>query len=135
MSAGRAAIEAELAAVGAAPEDRIDIARAGLALAALDRPGTDRARYLAHLDELAHDVAALKPEGWTAAAAALARTLAEKHGYRGDEATYDDMQNADLMRVIDRRKGACRWRSASSTCMPAGRRAGVSSGWPSPGIS
>ena len=28
-----------------------------------------------------------------------------KHGYSGDELTYDDLQNANLMRVIDRRKG------------------------------
>ena len=28
-----------------------------------------------------------------------------KYGYTGDELTYDDLQNANLMRVIDRRKG------------------------------
>ena len=28
-----------------------------------------------------------------------------KYGYSGDELTYDDLQNANLMRVIDRRKG------------------------------
>jgi regulator of sirC expression with transglutaminase-like and TPR domain len=27
------------------------------------------------------------------------------HGYRGDTLTYEDLQNANLMRVIDRRKG------------------------------
>ena len=105
MSAGRAAIEAELAAVGAAPEQRIDIARTALALAALDHPEADRASYAAHLDQLARDVAALSPQGWEQAAAALAQALAATHRYRGDDATYDDMQNADLMRVIDRRKG------------------------------
>src|SRR5262249_6087411 len=105
MSADRAAIEAELKAIGAAPDDGIDIGRAALALAALDRPEAQRADYLAHLDALARDVAALKPEGLADAAGALARTLAEQHRYRGDDATYDDMQNANLMRVIDRRRG------------------------------
>jgi regulator of sirC expression with transglutaminase-like and TPR domain len=28
-----------------------------------------------------------------------------QYGYRGDSETYDDLQNANLMRVIDRRKG------------------------------
>lgn len=31
--------------------------------------------------------------------------IASEHGYRGDDLTYDDPQNANLMRVIDRRKG------------------------------
>ncbi len=31
--------------------------------------------------------------------------LFERHDYQGDAETYDDMQNANLMRVIDRRKG------------------------------
>src|SRR3546814_4700292 len=31
--------------------------------------------------------------------------LVERYGYRGDGETYDDMVNANLMRVIDRRRG------------------------------
>ena len=38
-------------------------------------------------------------------AVALARVLFDRHGYGGDRLTYDDLQNANLMRVIDRRKG------------------------------
>ncbi|MDA0240470.1 MAG: transglutaminase-like domain-containing protein, partial [Proteobacteria bacterium] len=37
--------------------------------------------------------------------AALRDVVVRYHGYRGDADTYDDMQNANLMRVIDRRKG------------------------------
>jgi regulator of sirC expression with transglutaminase-like and TPR domain len=36
---------------------------------------------------------------------ALIQVIADDLGYRGDELTYDDLQNANLMRVIDRRKG------------------------------
>jgi regulator of sirC expression with transglutaminase-like and TPR domain len=36
---------------------------------------------------------------------ALTRVIAEKFAYSGDTLTYDDPQNANLMRVIDRRKG------------------------------
>jgi regulator of sirC expression with transglutaminase-like and TPR domain len=98
-------IEAELALVGRAAEGAIDIARTALALAALDRPGVERKPYLDHLDGLAADVALQKPDGLVDAAAALSRTIAEAHGYAGDQQSYDDMQNANLMRVIDRRKG------------------------------
>jgi regulator of sirC expression with transglutaminase-like and TPR domain len=37
--------------------------------------------------------------------AALNRTIHARYGYEGDSATYDDLQNANLIRVIDRRKG------------------------------
>jgi regulator of sirC expression with transglutaminase-like and TPR domain len=35
----------------------------------------------------------------------LAEVVAQSYGYRGDSASYDDLQNADLVRVIERRKG------------------------------
>ena len=38
-------------------------------------------------------------------AQALARLLAGRHGYRGDMETYDDLANANLIRVIERRRG------------------------------
>ncbi|MGA8400624.1 MAG: transglutaminase-like domain-containing protein, partial [Stellaceae bacterium] len=40
-----------------------------------------------------------------ACANALNEIMILKHGYTGDELTYDDLQNANLMRVIDRRRG------------------------------
>lgn len=36
---------------------------------------------------------------------ALSRVLHDEFGYAGDRQSYDDLQNANLMRVIDRRKG------------------------------
>jgi regulator of sirC expression with transglutaminase-like and TPR domain len=38
-------------------------------------------------------------------AAALAEVIARSYAYRGDGDSYDDLQNADLVRVIERRKG------------------------------
>ena len=35
----------------------------------------------------------------------LAEVIARAYAYRGDSETYDDLQNADLVRVIERRKG------------------------------
>jgi regulator of sirC expression with transglutaminase-like and TPR domain len=93
-----------LAPLGDAPWP---IAEAALALAALDRPQVGLARYRNHLATLANDVgaAAGAAEETSERAAALRAVIAGTHHYRGDELTYDDLQNANLMRVIDRRKG------------------------------
>jgi regulator of sirC expression with transglutaminase-like and TPR domain len=85
----------------------LDLAGAALALAALDQEQVPLARYLDHLELMATDAARAisrldQPED---AARALARVIAETHGYEGDTKTYDDQQNANLMRVIDRRRG------------------------------
>ena len=100
--------EAILRQIAAAADAEIDLAEGALALAALDRPQVPLARYRDHLKELAEEVAAEAKTGTrsgASGAAALARVLFERHGYEGDRLTYDDLQNANLMRVIDRRKG------------------------------
>jgi len=101
-------VRALLRLAGDAPDDGIDLAGTALALAALDRPRVPLDRYRAHLSELAHEVAkcaADAPPGAEAAASALREVLAARHGYDGDRQTYEDLQNANLIRVIDRRKG------------------------------
>jgi regulator of sirC expression with transglutaminase-like and TPR domain len=93
--------------VGAAPSATLPIAEAALALASFDRPRIALARYRQHLRALARDVGrhAAAATGLAAQATALNEIILLKHGYSGDELTYDDLQNANLMRVIDRRKG------------------------------
>jgi regulator of sirC expression with transglutaminase-like and TPR domain len=101
--------EALLARIGAATDGEIDIAEGALALAALDRPQVPLARYREHLRELSEEVRAQASASGagqgSAQSAALARAVFERMGYEGDRLTYDDLQNANLMRVIDRRKG------------------------------
>jgi regulator of sirC expression with transglutaminase-like and TPR domain len=107
MSA-RKDIETELAAVGALADDAaIDIGATALALAALDRPAVALEPYIEHLRALAAAVPAFAPGATTAVAqaAALREAIHVRHGYAGDTLTYDDPQNADLLRVIDRRRG------------------------------
>lgn len=90
----------------AAPDEAIDLAETGLRLAALDRPESPLEPFREHLGALASDLAA--EAGRVDAnrpAALLADILAGQYGYAGDAETYDDPQNADLMRVIDRRRG------------------------------
>lgn len=98
-------IEAALDAAGRLDDRAIDLAGTALLLAAVDRPGVSLAKYRGHLDDL---VAALRDSGAATApevAGALQRIFSDRFGYDGDRLTYDDPQNANLIRVIDRRKG------------------------------
>jgi regulator of sirC expression with transglutaminase-like and TPR domain len=85
----------------------LPIGEAALALASFERPRVALARYRQHLDEIARDVGRQVEAGGdlAARARALNEIILLKHGYSGDELTYDDVQNANLMRVVDRRKG------------------------------
>ncbi|HEV2185630.1 MAG TPA: transglutaminase-like domain-containing protein [Stellaceae bacterium] len=93
--------------VGSLSSPSLPIAEAALALASFERPRIALARYRQHLVVLARDVGrhAAAASGLVAQANALNEIILLKHGYSGDELTYDDLQNANLMRVIDRRKG------------------------------
>lgn len=83
------------------------IGEAALALAAFDRLRMDLGGYRDHLRLLARDVSRHPRAAGdlTARARALSEAILLKHGYRGDEETYEDLQNASLIRVVDRRKG------------------------------
>jgi regulator of sirC expression with transglutaminase-like and TPR domain len=96
--------EDRLRALCAGDGTRLDIATAALWLAALRRPGVDLEPYRQHLASMADAVADLVRRRGTALDV-LRQVLAASYGYRGDTDTYDDLQNADLLRVIDRRKG------------------------------
>jgi regulator of sirC expression with transglutaminase-like and TPR domain len=100
-------LAAHLKRVGLMDDDAVPLGETALHLAWLDHPAADIGPYLAHFAELAKDAAARlgpmrQPQ---AVAAALADCIANAHGYFGDSLTYDDPQNADLIRVIDRRRG------------------------------
>jgi regulator of sirC expression with transglutaminase-like and TPR domain len=103
----RATAEAFLRQVGDMDDGPLPLGHAALALAALERPKVDLARYHHHLASLAHEVGAVA-EGSSdieRRVAALNTVILERYGYQGDTLTYEDLQNANLMRVIDRRKG------------------------------
>lgn len=112
-SAARAAkAEADLRRAGEAGDEVLDIASLALSFAVLDRPAQELGSYEAHLGELvsatrdtlarSHAADLADPDD---VAMALANVIAGRFSYHGDTETYDDLQNADLMAVIDRRKG------------------------------
>lgn len=97
--------EARLREIGAADGDIMPLAEAALRLAALDHPGRAVDPYLRHLDDLAAALTGRQIPAAADRADALSTVIHIEHGYGGDRETYDDMVNADLMAVIDRRKG------------------------------
>ena len=94
-----------LADLCAGDGERLDLLEAALALSVRrrDQPiGLEPFR--AHVAAMASDLADLvRRRG--ASPESLAEVIARSYGYRGDVESYDDLQNADLVRVIERRKG------------------------------
>jgi regulator of sirC expression with transglutaminase-like and TPR domain len=112
MTSATAAEEA-LRQIGEGAHATIDLAEAALLCAAHERGNLDLGPSRQHLAEIAgamKQAAALdglKPgdDKLEACCDALRYVLAEKFGYRGDEETYDDLRNADLVEVMQRRRG------------------------------
>jgi regulator of sirC expression with transglutaminase-like and TPR domain len=100
---------AALAAIGQLPDTEIDIADAALQLARVDAPGADWQAARAHLSELARRAVELATtiatDDLPSRAIALSGLLGGRYGYTGDAETYDDLANANLIRVIERRRG------------------------------
>ena len=84
---------------------RLDLLEAALTLSALRRAEPiDLAPFRQHVASMASDLADLvRRRG--ASPESLAEIIARSYGYRGDTESYDDLQNADLVRVVERRKG------------------------------
>ena len=93
--------------LGLIEETEIELDKAALQIAALDHPGADLPAYLDVLEAIAGRLRsrAARSVGPGAQAARLAEALAGECGFEGDRLTYDDPANADLIRVIDRRRG------------------------------
>jgi regulator of sirC expression with transglutaminase-like and TPR domain len=96
------------ALVGPGIEDeRIDLARAALLIAANQYAGLDPAPYLARLDSLADRVRSRISELGEPAQSirALNAVLFEEEGFRGNRDDYYDVRNSFLNDVLDRKLG------------------------------
>ncbi|TAJ30962.1 MAG: tetratricopeptide repeat protein [Reyranella sp.] len=85
--------------------ERLDLLEAALALSVLRNDDVlDLPPLRQHVAAMSAAVADLvRRRGATPES--LAEVIAQSYAYRGDSETYDDLQNADLARVIERRKG------------------------------
>ncbi len=103
---------AALAALGTLPDAEIDIGQAALQLARVDALDADWRAGAEHLTALARaavNAAAADPAADDGNVArrreVLAAVIHGQFGYAGDEETYEDPANANLLRVMERRRG------------------------------
>lgn len=99
--------EALLRGIANSGPEPVDIMKAALALASFDAPTDRLSSYHQHLEDMVRDVGIARGEEDTAhnRVTALNHVMFSLYGYKGDTENYDDLQNANLIRVIDRRKG------------------------------
>jgi regulator of sirC expression with transglutaminase-like and TPR domain len=107
------------------PEEQIDLARAGLAIAQTEYPDLDIGLYLSRLDEMAKEVRSRAGESADPARliATLNFILFNREGLRGNSVDYYDPKNSFLNEVIERKRGIPI--SLSVIYMEVGRRAGL----------
>ncbi len=100
-------ISERLAVIGTQGQNVLNIGEAALLLANLDLPKNSFEQYQDELNLITSDLSAASREAETLSdrITVLSETLYKQHRFQGDVETYDDPQNANLMRVIDRRKG------------------------------
>jgi regulator of sirC expression with transglutaminase-like and TPR domain len=97
----------DLTHLGLIDDDEIVLDEAALSLALLDHPDVDLEPYHDLLAAVATrlDVIAADAESSAERADALGAVLTAEFSFVGDNETYDDPANADMIRVIDRRRG------------------------------
>lgn len=102
-----------LAESGGKDDADLNLFAVAMGFAAPQHEGISIDKYFHHVNKIAQDAGERYIELLNAGAkddartrlAALKHILADREGYQGDADTYDDLQNADIIRVIDRRKG------------------------------
>jgi len=98
---------------GLQKDSEIDMGETALALALLFLPGVKPDRYRNHLKKLGDQaiteyqsrIKAKEADTLALRVAVLRKVMHELNGYMGDEKDYDDIQNANFIRVIERRRG------------------------------
>jgi regulator of sirC expression with transglutaminase-like and TPR domain len=97
-----------LVKAGESGDQALDIGETALALAALTPAEGSLTSYRDFLDNVAFAVNRHTRKGdldLTEQVKLLQKVLVEEYGFTGDKNSYNDLANANLMRVIDRRKG------------------------------
>lgn len=94
-----------LDAIGQLPDIEIDIGDAALQLARVDAPAASWQAAREHLSVLAREAVTLPGDTLAERAESLIGLLTTRHGYTGATENYDELDNANLIRVIERRRG------------------------------
>ena len=109
----KALIEDALRRIGESEDEAMDLAGTALLCAAHEDSAVDLDKCNRHLEEIevemkraaALDSLRADDDGLDACCEALRYVMAERFGYQGEEENYDDLRNADLAQVIERRRG------------------------------
>lgn len=96
-------MSAAIARIGLADEETIALDHAALEIAAPDHEGISLEPAYALIDEIVVRVAGADTA--RRRADVMAAVIGDEYGFVGDRETYDDPANADLIRMLDRRKG------------------------------
>jgi regulator of sirC expression with transglutaminase-like and TPR domain len=96
-----------IAHLGLLDDEAVTPDTAALEIAALDHPGIDLADLVELLNEMTERLLgeAVTAHSAEDQASALRGVLAGEFGLTGDRETYDDPANADMIRVLERRRG------------------------------
>ncbi len=112
MTDSAAEARAALEAAGQLPDAELDIAAVALQFARVDAPEADWRAAASRLSAIAREAVQMAVADREADAgdterrrAALAALLHSRLEFQGDAETYEDMANANLLRVLERRKG------------------------------
>jgi regulator of sirC expression with transglutaminase-like and TPR domain len=100
-------VNESVAHLGLLDDEEIQIEFAALELSALDHEGIDLDPYVALLADMEEKLASIAGDALSGVeqGRALAQVISVEYGFTGDRASYDAPLNADMIRVIDRRKG------------------------------
>jgi regulator of sirC expression with transglutaminase-like and TPR domain len=104
-------IRTQLIEVGNSDDEEIDLVKTALILASADRPGVSMEPYLRHIDQLASDVCEYTRDITNSdkilevRIESLVQVIVKRYGYGGSDVVFDDLDAANLMRVIDSRSG------------------------------
>lgn len=108
-----AELREKLAEIGSLPDAEVPLAETALLLSQLRYPGRNADRYRQHIRRLCEDVSARyqallcagADEDASTRLAALKHILADQYGYNGVSENYENIENADLITAIEKRKG------------------------------
>jgi regulator of sirC expression with transglutaminase-like and TPR domain len=100
-------MENDIDHLGLIEDDAIALDASALEIAALDHPDFALEPYVDLLSEITERLVMLGGDARSAGerGAVLAEVFGGEFGFAGDRDSYDDPDNADLIRVIDRRRG------------------------------
>ncbi|MGE5506269.1 MAG: tetratricopeptide repeat protein [Actinomycetota bacterium] len=122
MLAGEVSPRISLAGLAGVGDDDVALGDTALLLAALQHPAARLDSYRGHFDTLAETALGLGGLDAAAHAAALGEAMGRHHGYRCDDRDDDDLGNANLIDVIDQRRGIPE--ALAVLAIEAARRAG-----------